>query len=131
MKRMTWTAIGATGLVAGAIIGGFEFLPASPAERAVRAIELPVGFDPAAAERRPWIDGGDPRAGPAGPVATITPRPTPAPVDSVADTTASPEVVSRPIVIVRPAETPSPSPDADTPDTPEAPEADEAPETDD
>jgi hypothetical protein len=127
MKRMTWTAVGAAGLVAGAIIGGFGLLPASPAERAVRPIELPVGFDPVTGERRSWIDGGDPATGPAGPVATSTPRPTPTPADSIADTTTSPEVVSRPIVTV----SPSPSPDPDTPDTPDLPEADEAPEADD
>lgn len=134
MKRTTWTAIGAAGLVAGATIAGFELLPASPADRAVRPIALPVAFDPIAGERRSWIDGGDPETSPVGPVVTIPPQSTPAPTDSIADTTASPEVVSRPIVTVQPAASPEPSPSPETPDTvetPDAPDAPEAPEADD
>jgi hypothetical protein len=126
---MTWTAIGAAGLVAGATIAGFELLPASPADRAVRSIELPVAFDPVSGEPRSWIDGSDPGTGPAGPVIAIPPQPTPAPTDAVGDTTATPEVVSRPIVTVQPADGPEPSPSPDTPDYPEADDHD--PQADD
>jgi hypothetical protein len=131
---MTWTAIGAAGLVAGATIAGFELLPASPADRAVRPISLPTAFDPVTGERRSWIDGGDPTTGPAGPAVTISPQRTPAPTDSVADTTASPEVVSRPIVTVQPAASPDAAPSPETPDTvetPDVPDDQEVPEADD
>jgi len=110
MKRPDWKIAGAAGLLAGMTVGGFSFVSASGADRAVRTIELD-GNTAAATPALRWIDESsdsaqlvEPRSSAAAPTAT------PVPTDSVdsADSTNSPDVVSRPIVEERKS-TPKPT----------------------
>ena len=112
MNRMTWTAIGAAGLMAGTTIGGFALVTASAADHAVRPIELQDVVNPATGKpRSQLVDGSvDSATGLPTPLVTITPIPAAAPTDAVVSADASPEVVARPVVMetVKPKATAEP-----------------------
>jgi len=114
MNRMTWTAIGAAGLMAGTTVGGFALVTATAADRAVRPIELRDVVDPATGEPRGQLADGsvDSATGLPKPIVTITPNPAAAPTDAVDSADASPEVVSKPVVeeTAKPKATAKPKP---------------------
>lgn len=99
MKRMTWTAIGAAGLMTGASIGGFAVVNASAADRAVRPVELQDVVNVTTGEPRSrLIDGSvDSATGLPKPLVTIAPGPAAAPTDSADSIDSSAEVVAKPI----------------------------------
>jgi hypothetical protein len=114
MQRLSWTAIGAAGLVAGASVAGFTMVTAAAGERAVRGIELRDVVDPATGEpRAQWTDGSvDSVTGLPTPRVTITQPATAAPTDSDASVDSSPEVVTKPVVTAKPKATATPKPKA-------------------
>ena len=103
MKRMTWTAIGAAGLVTGATIGGFAVVNASAADRAIRPVELQDVVNVTTGEPRGQLADGsvDSATGLPKPIVTINPGPAAAPtamptdsLDSAASSSAA--VVAKP-----------------------------------
>jgi hypothetical protein len=112
MKRLTWTAIGAAGLVAGATtIGGFAISATSVADRALHPVDLHDVVDLATGEARSRLQNGgvDLATGQPTPLVTIAASPSPSPIPDLADTTATPD-------------TPDLADTTATPDTPETPD---------
>jgi len=132
MQRPDWKIAGAAGLLAGLTVGGFTFVSASGADRAVRTIELDEAAGAAASPALRWIDESsdspqtfDAASSPFGPAATSDATDSAVSVDS----TDSPDVVAKPIVEERaatakpkakpkPAKAPAPAPaDSDSSDS--------------
>lgn len=101
MKRMTWTAIGAAGLMTGATIGGFAVVNASAADRAIRPVELRDVVNVTTGEPRGQLADGsvDSSTGLPKPIVTIAPAPAAMPTDSLdSAVNSSAEVASKPVV---------------------------------